>query len=142
MYIGYLGGFDRLQQAVATSAFHNAGDTFDPPKCHPNTRTAVINKIMNWILGLEEDDRNALILWFYGPAGAGKTAIAHNIAERCDLENLLLASFFFSRSDPARSDPKSLITTIAYQITINIPVGKISINVSGLAAADGPISRD
>jgi len=76
---------------------------------------------MNWILGLGEDDQNAVILWFYGPAGAGKTAIAHNIAERCDLEDLLLASFFFSRSDPARSNSKSLITTIAYQIAINIP---------------------
>jgi len=74
---------------------------------------------MKWILG--EDDQHAVILWFYGPAGAGKTAIAHNIAERCDLEELLLASFFFSRSDPSRNNSKHLITTIAYQIAINIP---------------------
>jgi len=76
---------------------------------------------MNWVLGLGEDDRNAVILWFYGPAGAGKSAIAHKIAERCDLEKLLLASFFFSRSDPARNNSKSLIPTIAYQIAIKIP---------------------
>jgi len=76
---------------------------------------------MNWILGLGEDDRNAVILWFYGPAGAGKSAIAHNIAKRCDLENLLLASFFFSRSDSTRNNSRSLITTLAYQIAINIP---------------------
>jgi len=76
---------------------------------------------MNWILGLGEDDQNAVILWFYGPAGAGKSAIAHNIAKRCELENLLLASFFFSRSDPTRNNSKSFITTIAYQIAINIP---------------------
>jgi hypothetical protein len=93
----------------------------DPPKCHPNTRTAVINKIMDWILGLGVDDQNAVILWLYGPAGAGKTAIAHNIAQRCDLEKLLLAGFFFSRSDPTRNTAKSLIATIAYQISINIP---------------------
>jgi hypothetical protein len=76
---------------------------------------------MDWILGLGPDDQNAVILWFYGPAGAGKSAIAHNIAERCELEKLLLASFFFSRSDPARSHSKALITTISYQIAINIP---------------------
>ena len=76
---------------------------------------------MDWILGSGADDQNAVILWFYGPAGAGKSAIAHNIAERCELEKLLLASFFFSRSDPARSNSKSLITTISYQIAINIP---------------------
>jgi hypothetical protein len=76
---------------------------------------------MDWIFGLGPDDQNAVILWFYGPAGAGKSAIAHNIAERCELEKLLLASFFFSRSDPARSNSKFLITTISYQIAINIP---------------------
>jgi hypothetical protein len=76
---------------------------------------------MDWILGLGADDRNAVILWMYGPAGAGKSAIAHDIAKRCDLEMLLLASFFFSRSDPIRGNAKSLIATIAYQIAINIP---------------------
>jgi hypothetical protein len=81
----------------------------------------VINKIMDWILGLGVDDQTAVILWLYGPAGAGKSAIAHEIAQHCDLEKLLLASFFFSRSDTARSNAKSLIATIAYQIAINIP---------------------
>jgi len=76
---------------------------------------------MDWILGLDVDDQNAVIMWLYGPAGAGKSAIAHDIARRSDLEKFLLASFFFSRSDPARSDAKSLIATIAYQIAINIP---------------------
>ena len=76
---------------------------------------------MDWILGLGEDDQNAVVLWMYGPAGSGKTAIAHDIAHRCDLEKLLLASFFFSRSDPAWSNAKSLMATIAYQIAINIP---------------------
>ena len=76
---------------------------------------------MDWILGLGVDDQNAVILWLYGPAGAGKSAIAHDIAHRCDLEKLLLASFFFSRFDPTRSTAESLIATIAYQIAINIP---------------------
>jgi hypothetical protein len=76
---------------------------------------------MDWILGVGSDNQNAVVLWLCGPAGAGKTAIAHKIAERCDLENLLLASFFFSCSDPTRSHTKSLIATISYQIAINIP---------------------
>jgi hypothetical protein len=76
---------------------------------------------MDWILGLDVDDQNAAVLWLYGPAGAGKSAIAHDIARRCDLQKLLLASFFFSRSDPTRSTAKSLIATIAYQMAVNIP---------------------
>ena len=76
---------------------------------------------MDWVLGLGVDDQNAVILWMYGPAGAGKTAITHDIAHRCDVEKLLLATFFFSRSDPTRSNAKSLVATIAYQITTNVP---------------------
>jgi len=76
---------------------------------------------MDWILGLGADDQDAVILWMYGPAGAGKSAIAHDIAHRCDLKKLLLASFFFSRSNLARRNAKVLIATISYQIAINIP---------------------
>jgi len=112
-------GFERLEKAVAPNAFHNSGDIVDPPKCHPNTRTAVINKIMDWIRGLGIDDRNTAVLWMYGPAGAGKSAIAHKIAELCVLHNLLLATFFFSHSDATRNNSKSLIATIAYQIAIS-----------------------
>jgi len=118
----HLGGFEHLQRAVAYSAFHDAGNTFDPPKCHPHTRIAVINKITDWILGLWEEHREAVILWFYGPAGAGKSAIARKIAELCHSEQRLLASFFFSRTDSTRSDAKFLIATIAYQIATNFPM--------------------
>ncbi|KAF8971825.1 hypothetical protein BDZ97DRAFT_1599698, partial [Flammula alnicola] len=55
------------------AAFHNSGDRFDPPKCHPNTRLAVL-KTMQWIVG--SGDRNALIMWLHGAAGAGKSPIA------------------------------------------------------------------
>ena len=87
---------------------------------------------MDWILELNVDDQNAAIMWLYGPAGAGKSAIMHAIARCCDLQKLLLASFFFSRSDPACSTAKSLIATIAYQIAINIPrTGKMIFDTIG-----------
>ena len=90
-----LGGFELLQRDVAAGAFYNSGERANPPRCHPNTRTAVINKIMNWIFGLEED-REAVIMWLNGAAGAGKSAIAQTIAERCHNLGLLLSSFVFS----------------------------------------------
>jgi hypothetical protein len=108
-----------LHRATATAAFHNSKERFDPPKCHPNTRLAVLTKIMKWIKW--EEDLDAFIMWVYGPAGAGKSAIAQTIAEMCEEEMLLLASFFFSRNDPSRSNGNSLIATIAYQITFNLP---------------------
>ena len=108
-----------LHRATATAAFHNSDERFDSPKCHPNTRSAVLTKIMKWIK--REEDLDAFIMWMYGPAGAGKSAIAQTIAEMCDEEILLLASFFFSRNDPSRSTVKPLIATIAYQIILNLP---------------------
>ncbi|KDR67167.1 hypothetical protein GALMADRAFT_19575, partial [Galerina marginata CBS 339.88] len=102
-------------------AFHNSSDVYDPPKCHPNTRVAVLDKIMAWIRGLDPETRDALIMWLYGPAGCGKSAIARSIAELCYEEGILVASYFFSRSDPTRNHARSLITTIAYQASIRFP---------------------
>ena len=74
---------------------------------------------MEWIKW--EGDLDTFIMWVYGPAGAGKSTIAQTIAEMCEEEMLLLASFFFSRNDPSRSTVKPLVATIAYQITLNLP---------------------
>ncbi|KDR79345.1 hypothetical protein GALMADRAFT_30437, partial [Galerina marginata CBS 339.88] len=101
-------------------AFHNS-DVVDPPKCHPNTRVAILNKIMDWIRGLDPETRSALVMWVYGPAGSGKSAIARSTAERCYEEGILVASYFFSRSDPTRNHGRSLIVTIAYQASICFP---------------------
>ena len=109
---------DILLHATAPAAFHNSDVRFDPPKCHPHTRLAVLAKIMEWIEWGE--DLDAFIMWVYGPVGAGKSAIAQTIAEMCE-EEMLLASFFFSRNDPSRSTVKPLVATIAYQITLNLP---------------------
>ena len=74
---------------------------------------------MDWVVG--EVGWDGFIKWLYGPAGAGKSAIAQTIAERCHARHLLLASFFFSRTDPKRNNEKCLIATIAYQIVLNAP---------------------
>ena len=78
---------------------------------------------MNWILGKESMD--SLIMWLNGAAGAGKSAIAQTIAELCYEAGILLASFFFSRSDPHRNDTASLIPTLAYQISTAIPEARV-----------------
>ncbi|KDR74793.1 hypothetical protein GALMADRAFT_29383, partial [Galerina marginata CBS 339.88] len=102
-------------------AFHDSDDVHDPPKCHPNTRVAVLNKIMDWIHGADPETRNALIMWIYGPAGSGKSAIARSIAELCAKEGILVATYFFSRFDSTRNHGRSLIATIAYQASLCFP---------------------
>ena len=123
-------GIDLLLEASAPGAFHNSGERFDPPKCHPRTRIHILTKIMNWIVGEVEWDE--LVMWLYGPAGAGKSAIAQTIAEQCHASSsrLLLASFFFSRTDPKRNNEKSLIASIAYQIALNVPEARSAIEAA------------
>ncbi|KAF9476839.1 hypothetical protein BDN70DRAFT_148225 [Pholiota conissans] len=111
--------FEKLEKASAPSALHDSSARFDPPKCHPNTRVAILEYLMGWIFG--HNDPDALILWLYGPAGAGKSAILQTIAERCFERRILLASFFFGRLDPTRNTVKPFIATLAYQLTITLP---------------------
>ncbi|KDR71163.1 hypothetical protein GALMADRAFT_20745, partial [Galerina marginata CBS 339.88] len=103
-------------------AFHNSGHRFDPPKCHPKTRLKVLEKIHNWIDGTEHP--NEPVMWVNGGAGVGKSAIAQSMAERLAEEKRLVASFFFSRSDPFRNKADSLVATIAYHAALHIPALK------------------
>jgi len=56
-----------------------------------------------------------------GAAGAGKTAIAHTIADMCYKAGILAASFFCSRSVSGRNEKTFLITTIVSQLIVAIP---------------------
>jgi hypothetical protein len=107
-----------LQRHMAPGAFHNSEERYDPPKCHPHTRRAVLKKITDWV---KDVNKVALFLWLYGPAGAGKSAIAQTIAELLEKAGLLAASFFFSRNAPGRDDKTPLVATLVYQLIISIP---------------------
>jgi len=103
---------------MAPGAFHNSDERFDPPKCHPQTRRAVRKKIVDWV---KDTNKVALFLWLYGPAGAGKSAIAQTIAELLESLGLLAAAFFFSRNAAGRNDKTPLVATLVYQLIISIP---------------------
>jgi len=107
-----------LKLHIAPGAFHNSDERYDPPKCHPHTRRAVLQKIMDWV---KDANKVALILWLYGPAGAGKSAIAQTIAELLEEAGLLAAAFFFSRNAAGRDDKKPFVATLVYQLVKSIP---------------------
>ena len=109
-----------LRKRVALGAFHDAAERFDPPKCYPHTREAILNKIMAWVEQRPEN-LDLFFLWIYGPAGAGKSAIAQTIAELCVEAKLLAASFFFSRTAAGRSDNSRLVATLTWQLIQSIP---------------------
>ncbi|KJA20442.1 hypothetical protein HYPSUDRAFT_1092317, partial [Hypholoma sublateritium FD-334 SS-4] len=108
----------KLFDHIAPSAFHNSADRHDPPKCHPRTREAILRKILDWA----RDPHNLrLLMWIYGPAGAGKSAIMQTMAEILEELGILGGSFFFFRGAAQRNEKTHLIATLAYQLTQKVP---------------------
>jgi hypothetical protein len=96
---------DFLKEAAVPGAFHNSLQRSDPPKCHKHTREAILDKIMEWVR--KKIDTDTFIMWLYGAAGAGKSAIAQTIAELCEEHKLLLASFFSPAPTPCVAIPSN-----------------------------------
>jgi len=63
-------------------------------------------------------------MWLYGAAGAGKSAIAHTLAEICETCGWLVASFFFWKTAGERNNANRFVATIAHQIGLTIPASR------------------
>ncbi|ESK83762.1 nwd2 [Moniliophthora roreri MCA 2997] len=98
-------------------ASHDSEIRYPPPQCHPKTRRDVLKLLLDWIRG----DSSHSIMWLYGPAGAGKSAIAQTIAETAQDQNMLAASFFFWRGDRKRNNPKYIFLSLAHDLAHSIP---------------------
>ncbi|KAF9058661.1 hypothetical protein BDP27DRAFT_1188773, partial [Rhodocollybia butyracea] len=122
-----------LYDHTSTSARYNAEAHFPPPLCHLGTQEAVLKALKHWakqdmlVAGSEGDDTfrtnrpHEQIHWLYGPAGAGKSAIAQTFAEACAKDGTLAGAFFFWRADPSRNNPRQLFTTLALQLATTLP---------------------
>lgn len=106
-------GLKLLYQSTSPEASYDAEQRYPPPNCHPGTRTRILELLRQWIT---DQSKLTSIYWLYGPAGAGKSAIAQTICEEFSTCNGLAASFFFARTDPRRNNLRFFVLTIAYQI--------------------------
>ena len=79
--------------------------------CLPGTREELLNEITNWINNVEED--TARIFWLHGPAGTGKSSIAHTIANQFQKLERLGSCFCFDRSRLAEGRHERIFSTIA-----------------------------
>ncbi|KAJ6460176.1 hypothetical protein C8R45DRAFT_842845, partial [Mycena sanguinolenta] len=107
-----------LHRAVALEAIYDSAESFPQPKCHPETRTQMLMDLREWAL---DADPESPIMWLYGPAGAGKSAIMQTLCSDLEAAGRLGASFFFKRGHETRGNAKSLFTTIAYQLALSVP---------------------
>ncbi|KAF7372932.1 putative nwd2 protein [Mycena sanguinolenta] len=111
-------GIDIMHRSVALEAIHDSMDSFPQPRCHPETRTKMLGDLRGWAL---DTDSQTSVLWLYGPAGAGKSAIMRTLATRLHEDGRLGGCFFFKRGHATRGNAKTVITTIAYQLAIRVP---------------------
>ncbi|KAF7362793.1 putative nwd2 protein [Mycena venus] len=118
-------GMDILHRSAALHALYDSAESFPQPKCHPETRTRILDHIYNWAV-----DRHSAcsIFWLYGPAGAGKSAIMQTLCRRLDEEHRLGGSFFFQRNHATRGNAKVLFVTLAYQLALRNPIWKGAIS--------------
>lgn len=108
-----------LEEHVTTRAY-NLDQKFGAPSCHPNTRTAVLEEIIDWIF-IDILVRIQWLLWLNGTAGAGKSAIVQLILEHCLAAKIPFASFFFCHKDSTHNSIKPIAPTISHQLMCIIP---------------------
>ncbi|KDR65777.1 hypothetical protein GALMADRAFT_81477, partial [Galerina marginata CBS 339.88] len=102
---------------------------YPPGKCHPGTRQEVLTQILEWIVDPAPD---ADVLWLYGAAGVGKSAIMQTIADI--LRNLYkqhyAGSFFFAKGASGAGRGSALFPTLSYQMAMNLPILREFVNLS------------
>ncbi|KIM86582.1 hypothetical protein PILCRDRAFT_4504 [Piloderma croceum F 1598] len=111
--------FDTLQGQVNLDVAYDSSERQDEglSVCKEDTRKAVLGAIENWA----QMKDGPPVCWLYGPAGAGKSTIAHTIAQRYDEQKKLAFSYFFSRRNRGRDDMAKFVATFAYQLARVLP---------------------
>ena len=67
---------------------------------------------------MNDASRNDPIYVLYGVAGIGKSTVAKTLAERAAKDDVLGASFFFSRSEDNRKTARRVFPTLAYHLAL------------------------
>ncbi|KAG8796691.1 hypothetical protein FRC12_005785 [Ceratobasidium sp. 428] len=89
---------------------------FNPDRaCMPGTRVRTIDEILAWS---RDFDSNQRLLWIYGFAGLGKSSIAASVCKRLEEQDMLAASFFCKRDDPAQRDARCVLNTIVHGLAM------------------------
>jgi hypothetical protein len=114
--------FEMLENHITQHAAYNSYERESEGAfiCKENTRVAVLEKVMAWAQAQNGRPRTP-VCWLHGPAGSGKSTIAHTLSQRYDEQGRLAFSFFFSRRNLDRNDATKFVLTFAYQLAAALP---------------------
>ena len=111
---------ERAELALLDRMYHITDAGYlcgDRQGCMKGTRRDILSQLENWL----NDERDKLVFWLNGLAGTGKSAIAHTFAEMSFADGKLGASFFCSRSSEDKSNLRSILPTLAFQLAHRYP---------------------
>ncbi|KAJ2911743.1 hypothetical protein MD484_g8672, partial [Candolleomyces efflorescens] len=111
-----------LHRYRALEATHTSKTASSAPKCKPGTRIKAIEDIMNWANETDLPIGSSMeVLWFRGPAGAGKSCIMREVTRRCHKMGKLVGDYFFSTRVPGLDNESPFIATIVSHLIEAIP---------------------
>ncbi|KIO01540.1 hypothetical protein M404DRAFT_28573 [Pisolithus tinctorius Marx 270] len=102
-------------------------------KCLENTRTEILQDVINWVNDTHPEAPR--ILWLHGQAGRGKSAIAHTIASWLKDVGGLGSCFCFVRAKQAECREEKMLTTISRDLASRYPAFRRAI---GRVLAEDP----
>jgi len=88
-------------------------------QCLPGTRTEIISEITDWVNSTGDDVQR--VLWLSGPAGKGKSAIAHTIANWFNDVGGLCSCYCFDHQRDADRRHEKIFSTIARDLADRDP---------------------
>jgi hypothetical protein len=93
-------------------------DTSRRTECLPNTRREILKFIVDWVNDMKSEHK---MLWVHGLAGSGKSTVSTTVANIFRDSGQLGAFLFFDRDVTERSDPTTVIRTLAHQLGTSDP---------------------
>ncbi|KAJ7622893.1 hypothetical protein DFH06DRAFT_1142915 [Mycena polygramma] len=109
-------GIHILHRSIALEAIYDSAESFPQPRCHPETRTEMLDGSWKWATNTHLP---VPVPWLYGPAGAGKSAVMQTLSQRLENAGRLGGTFFFKRGHPTRGNGRVLFATLAYQLALH-----------------------
>jgi hypothetical protein len=112
-----------LDRYRAMEASHTSKTAESAPKCKPGTRIQAIKDLTAWAkeVAANPSSSEKLVLWFPGPAGAGKTCIMREVARICRQDEVLVGDYFFSTRVSGLDDEAPFVATIVSDLITVIP---------------------
>ncbi|TFK17044.1 TPR-like protein [Coprinopsis marcescibilis] len=122
------------------------GCAWDPARaCLDGTRVVHIEAITSWATSLEAEPTTsgARILLVPGPAGSGKSALAHTICKELSRSGHLVCSVFFDHTGPQPTAEDFTVVLVQGLCTVDDPVKKaiVELIIKNKTLASAPASR-